>query len=85
MIYQQLNHSIIIVTGGSGLLGTQHCKAIKNAGGVPIIWDLVPHLEFESMIVDVTNKGDIWGVMVRYSITNQISESSGDIQRLCSL
>ena len=59
MMYQQLNHSIIIVTGGSGLLGTQHCKAIKNAGGVPIIWDLVPHLEFESMIVDVTNKGDI--------------------------
>ena len=54
-----LNHKIIIVTGGSGLLGIQHCKAIKSAGGLPIIWDKVPHSNYESYIIDVTNKDEV--------------------------
>ena len=51
-----LQNKVIIVTGGSGLLGRQHCQAIKEAGGIPITWDKVPHAEYKSYTVDVTNK-----------------------------
>ena len=52
----QLNNKVIIVTGGSGLLGKNHCDAIKTAGGIPIVWDKVSHPVYESYTVDVTNK-----------------------------
>ena len=35
-----LKDKVIIVTGASGLLGFEHCKAIASAGGIPILLDL---------------------------------------------
>jgi NAD(P)-dependent dehydrogenase (short-subunit alcohol dehydrogenase family) len=35
-----LSERVIVVTGGSGLLGVEHCKAIADAGGTPVIADL---------------------------------------------
>jgi NAD(P)-dependent dehydrogenase (short-subunit alcohol dehydrogenase family) len=55
----KLKNKVIIVTGGSGLLGQQHCIAIKDADGIPIIWDKIAYASHESMIVDVTNKDAI--------------------------
>lgn len=52
----RLNNKIVIITGGAGLLGQQHCCAIKNAGGIPIIWDTTTRKDYTSMKVDVTNK-----------------------------
>ncbi len=54
-----LHNTCIIVTGGSGLLGKNHCDAIKSAGGTPIVWDKVPNPIYESYTVDVTNKENI--------------------------
>ena len=36
----KLDGEIVIVTGGSGLLGTQFCKAIQEIGGCPVILDI---------------------------------------------
>jgi len=35
-----LKDKVIIVTGAAGLLGRQHCEAIAQAGGIPILLDL---------------------------------------------
>lgn len=34
-----LTDEVVIVTGGAGLLGTEHCKAIGMAGGLPVMVD----------------------------------------------
>lgn len=36
----KLDGKVIIVTGGAGLLGTEYCRAIAEAGGTPIIADI---------------------------------------------
>jgi len=35
-----LSWRVILITGGSGLLGVEHAKAIADAGGTPVIADL---------------------------------------------
>jgi NAD(P)-dependent dehydrogenase (short-subunit alcohol dehydrogenase family) len=36
----ELTKRVILITGGSGLLGVEHAKAIADAGGTPVIADL---------------------------------------------
>jgi NAD(P)-dependent dehydrogenase (short-subunit alcohol dehydrogenase family) len=36
-----LSNRVAVITGGAGLLGLEHAKAIHRAGGVPILLDLV--------------------------------------------
>ncbi|HEY5372457.1 MAG TPA: SDR family NAD(P)-dependent oxidoreductase, partial [Polyangiaceae bacterium] len=35
-----LSGRVILITGGCGLLGVEHAKAIADAGGIPVIADL---------------------------------------------
>src|SRR3954466_9807059 len=35
-----LSERVIVITGGSGLLGVEHAKAVADAGGTPVIADL---------------------------------------------
>ncbi|MFT5170724.1 MAG: NAD(P)-dependent dehydrogenase (short-subunit alcohol dehydrogenase family) [Candidatus Marinamargulisbacteria bacterium] len=35
-----LKDQVIIITGGAGLMGTQHCQAVAEFGGIPIIMDV---------------------------------------------
>jgi len=35
-----LTGKVVVVTGGAGLLGREHCGAIRDAGGVPVVLDL---------------------------------------------
>ena len=35
-----LKNKIVVITGGTGLLGKQHAEAIAEAGGVPLLLDL---------------------------------------------
>lgn len=50
----RLNGQVIIVTGGAGLLGKEYCRAIKEAGGIPIVADINARTP-----VDVTSKKSI--------------------------
>jgi len=68
-----LENKIIVVTGACGLLGRNHCEAIAQAGGIPIILDLNKEKaeEFAEQIsqkfcvdtsgysVDITNEQEI--------------------------
>jgi NAD(P)-dependent dehydrogenase (short-subunit alcohol dehydrogenase family) len=36
-----LSDRVILITGGSGLLGVEHAKAIADAGGTPVIADIL--------------------------------------------
>lgn len=36
----RLDGRIIVVTGGAGILGRQHARAIADAGGIPVLWDI---------------------------------------------
>ncbi|MDB4085542.1 SDR family oxidoreductase [Amylibacter sp.] len=35
-----LNDKVAIITGGAGLLGLQHARAIAEQGGIPLLWDI---------------------------------------------
>ena len=35
-----LKGKVAIITGGAGFLGLKHARAIAEAGGIPVIWDL---------------------------------------------
>ena len=35
-----IKNRVAIITGGAGLLGIQHARAIADAGGIPILWDI---------------------------------------------
>lgn len=36
----RIDGKVVIITGGAGLLGTEHAKAIAGIGGIPILWDI---------------------------------------------
>ncbi len=36
----RLDGKVAIITGGAGFLGTRHAKAISEAGGIPVLWDI---------------------------------------------
>ena len=35
-----LTGRVVVITGGAGLLGQSHARAIRNAGGIPVILDI---------------------------------------------
>lgn len=69
-----LEDKIIVVTGASGLLGFEYCKAIINAKGIPILIDINekllkskvaelkqehPNCICDGYVVDITNEKEI--------------------------
>jgi NAD(P)-dependent dehydrogenase (short-subunit alcohol dehydrogenase family) len=62
----RLNGEIVIITGGSGLLGQQYCKAIKDLGGSPYVLDLVmPAGPYAYDICDITDEAQIQSVAAK--------------------
>jgi NAD(P)-dependent dehydrogenase (short-subunit alcohol dehydrogenase family) len=64
-----LLNRIAFITGGAGLLGVQHGRAIKMAGGIPVICDINPkavdsavnsigHPAF-GVVADITDKSNV--------------------------
>lgn len=60
---------VVIITGGTGLLGQQHAKIISQAGGIPVLADIRQLSDAElkerfgaaasSLRVDITNPSDV--------------------------
>ncbi len=36
----RIDGKVAVITGGAGLLGTEHAKAIAQTGGIPLLWDI---------------------------------------------
>jgi len=56
-----LNNTPVVVTGGSGLLGSQYCKAIEAIGGIPINLDIVPpkRNNYDFVECDITKEAQV--------------------------
>jgi NAD(P)-dependent dehydrogenase (short-subunit alcohol dehydrogenase family) len=63
-----LSDRVAIITGGAGLLGLAHARAIRSAGGIPVILDVVaasPELrkragfDIECVKCDITNEEEV--------------------------
>ena len=52
-----LKDKIVVITGGAGLLGKIYAEAITEAGGTPILTDVVEDTDCRYM--DVTSKESI--------------------------
>jgi NAD(P)-dependent dehydrogenase (short-subunit alcohol dehydrogenase family) len=60
-----LTGKVAIITGGAGLLGQQHAQAISDAGGTPILWDIVKPKGHNEQVVDVADT-----TSVRYAFSH---------------
>lgn len=57
----KMKDKVVIITGGCGLLGRQHAKVVREAEGIPILWDVSPSVteEVNGMRIDITSKNEI--------------------------
>lgn len=52
-----LKNKVVVITGGAGLLGKMHAEAVKEAGGSPVLTDVVE--DSDCYYMDVTDKNSI--------------------------
>jgi NAD(P)-dependent dehydrogenase (short-subunit alcohol dehydrogenase family) len=68
-----LSGRVALITGGAGLLGLSHARAIHEAGGIPILLDVVEtdprrlseraQFDVEYLRCDITREGDVKSVL----------------------
>jgi len=51
-----LTDKIVVITGGSGLLGLKHAEALEEYGAIPVIVDVKPSKKYLSFKEDITDK-----------------------------
>ena len=59
-----LEGKVVVITGGAGLLGKMHAEAVREAGGKPILTDVVD--DDDCYYMDVTNKNSIESFVDKY-------------------
>lgn len=66
----RLHDRVCVITGGAGLMGMQHARAVVAAGGIPVIWDISQaacdtavqqlrdeyNVDVPAAVVDITNE-----------------------------
>ena len=67
----KITNNVIIITGGSGLLGKQHVKAIAEEGGIPIILDITMSDSLKNLIDSIHNNFEISCEFYKCDITNE--------------
>lgn len=65
-----LKDKVILVTGGTGLLGKQHSEAIAEAGGIPILLDL-NQSKCDQVSSEINNKYLAKSIGYQVDITNE--------------
>ena len=59
-----LKDKVVVITGGAGLLGKMHAEAVREAGGKPILTDVIDNGDCHYM--DVTDKNSIEEFVDKY-------------------
>ena len=59
-----LKDKVVVITGGAGLLGKMHAEAVREAGGKPILTDVIDDGDCHYM--DVTDKNSIEEFVDKY-------------------
>lgn len=65
-----LEGKVVVITGGAGLLGEQHAQAVAEAGGTPILLDILGDSVIE-MAKDLADKFDVPAVGYKMDITDE--------------
>ncbi|NMC50309.1 MAG: SDR family oxidoreductase [Desulfovibrio sp.] len=66
----RLDDRVVVVTGGAGLLGPMHARAVAEAGGVPVLWDAnADAVTAEAAAIEADHPGRCLGQVV--DITNE--------------
>ena len=74
---------IVLITGGSGLMGRAHAEAVAEFGAIPVIGDI--DLEFAVEILeDIHDKTGVKGDFVELDVTSSDS-ITGALQKLTSM
>jgi len=64
-----LRNRVAVITGGAGLLGTQHAEAIAEAGGIPVLWDINEEVSTE-VAGKITHDYNVQSLGMKVDITN---------------
>ena len=67
-----LKNKVAVITGGAGLLGVQHAKAIAEDGGIPILWDINAEASSKEA-AKIARDYNIFSSGIMVDITNQES------------
>jgi NAD(P)-dependent dehydrogenase (short-subunit alcohol dehydrogenase family) len=65
-----LNNKVIIITGGSGLLGANHAEAVAAHGGIPVLIDL-DLIKLKSLKSEIYSKFKVNSYILKVDITNE--------------
>lgn len=76
----RLDGRVAVITGGCGLLGRKHAAAVMEAGGVAVLWDVVPDAPARAQEVGKAHGGRCHGLQV--DITSRDSVAAAMQQTL---
>jgi NAD(P)-dependent dehydrogenase (short-subunit alcohol dehydrogenase family) len=69
-----LKNKVIVITGGSGLLGSKHAEAVAEAGGIPVLLDI--NQESLVRVARAIKNGKADALYFRCDITNKTELNS---------
>ncbi len=72
----RLDGKVAIITGGAGFLGLRHAKAIGEAGGIPVLWDIDKSTVIKSA-KNITRSGNFKCEALVVDITDPVSVKNG--------
>lgn len=65
----RIDGKVAIITGGAGLLGKEHAKAIAQIGGIPVLWD-INELIAKQQAASISKEFDVRAQGCSVDITN---------------
>ncbi len=75
-----LKDRVAVITGGAGLLGTQHAEAIAEAGGIPVLWDIdKAAAEREAQRIQETYGANAQGMTVDITDPASVADGLADV------
>ncbi len=72
----RLTDRVCVITGGAGLMGMQHARAIASAGGRPVIWD-ISQVACDAAVAQLHTEFDLEVPATVVDITDEAAVSSG--------
>ena len=75
-----LTGRVALITGGAGLLGEQHARAIASAGGIPVLLDLSPHVCEKAARLAAEFAVPAWGRRTDITQTDDLAACLQEVQ-----
>lgn len=70
---------VVIITGGCGLLGRKHAEAVMEAGGIAVLWDIIPDAGDVAKEMGAVYEGRCLGACVDITERDSIEHAFADV------